>query len=111
MKHFSFTLSMPNTPSWNGKWSGEGQLYARTLSCGKADKEPKEGYYHYRWDDGWSVCIEVRQVTIQERNRLRKKTSGFCRYEWMMRSIIEYGDIRLEQKKVDDERLATVFPE
>lgn len=32
----SFTLFMPTVTSWNGKWSGEGILYARVKDLGRS---------------------------------------------------------------------------
>ncbi len=33
-----FTLTMPNNNSWNGRWSGAGNLYAKVLALGSAKK-------------------------------------------------------------------------
>ena len=41
----SFTLSMPNIGSWNGKWSGSNKLYTRVINFGrgkKAEEKVKE---------------------------------------------------------------------
>jgi hypothetical protein len=34
-----FELSMPNKGSWNGKWSQEGQCFARVIDQRKVPKE------------------------------------------------------------------------
>lgn len=97
----SFELSMPGSPSWNGKWSGEGRLFAVVKSLpnsekGKAKAEEilKPGYYSYSWPDGWRARIGVRQVTSAEARKIRKLSRGFCGYEWMIDSILLHGEIR-----------------
>ena len=37
----SFDLSMPSNNSWNGKWSGEGRLYAKVMSFRKMPTLPE----------------------------------------------------------------------
>ena len=34
----SFELSMPNNNAWNGKWTGEGTLYAIVKNFGRGKK-------------------------------------------------------------------------
>lgn len=93
----SFTLTMPNRGSWNGGWSGEGNLYVITKvfrtkkAKEKAEKILKEGYYHYSWSDGWGAGIHVKEVSSSEAARLRKKSKGFGGYNWMVDTIIDYG--------------------
>ena len=91
----SFTLSMPNVGSWDGKWSGQDRLYVKVISFGRSKDEndrAKEildkGYFHYSFGDGWSAGVTVKKVDSRERERLRRKSSGFCGYDWMIRSII-----------------------
>jgi hypothetical protein len=93
----AFYLSMPNCASWNGRWSGEGRKYVvietfrGKASTAKAEKIRDTGYYHYSWQDGWGAGITVKEVDSSQAARLRKESQGFCGYEWMVRSIIEYG--------------------
>ena len=95
----AFTLSMPGSPSWNGKWSGENDLYVQTRSfTTNAQKEVAhriiaKGYYTYSWSDGWRAAIDVRQVSSVEAKRLNKTSKGFCNYEWMIDSIIKNNEI------------------
>lgn len=95
-----FILSMPNVGSWNGKWSGENDYYARVKSfVSKIDKEKaqrilKEEYYHYNFGDGWSAGVTIKEVNRNEANKIRRKTKGFCGYEWMIKSIINHGEIK-----------------
>lgn len=96
-----FQLSMPSNNSWNGKWSGDGVFYARTRAV--RDKERakniiKEGYFSYSFGDGWRACIDVREVSASQRRQIDKNTKGFCGYDWMIDSIIQYGDIKIGKK-------------
>lgn len=99
-KYLCFTLTMPNVGSWNGRWSGQGDLYAviRKLGNSKAAKEKTEkilegkNFYH-SWNDGWGANVEVTLVTASEAKEIRKKSKGFCGYDWMVDSILEKGFI------------------
>lgn len=87
----SFELSMPGRNSWNGKWSGQDSLYVIVRKFGK--KYPKLGSYSYNFGDGWRASIAVREVTAPAAKELRKKSRGFCGYDWMVDSIVRDGDI------------------
>ena len=87
-----FILTMPNVGSWNGKWTGEGRVYARVRNA-KQYPDCKEGSYHYSWGDGWGANVEVRKVTVAEANKYIKKSVGFSSYDWMIDSILECGQI------------------
>lgn len=91
----AFELSMPGRGSWNGKWSGEGRPYVRVRNLPKAeaDKVLLKEEYRYRWDDGWAACVSAYKVISCEAARLRKKSAGFCGYDWMIDSIINHGEI------------------
>ena len=89
----SFELSMPGNRSWNGKWSGEGNCYAMVKTFNKG-KEPKLGYYTYNFGDGWMAAVTVREITGPAAKMLRKKSRGFCGYDWMVDSILSHGEIR-----------------
>ena len=100
-----FTLSMPNVGSWNGRWSGEGILYAKIIDFGRgkkgterAEKILEKGYFHYSFSDGWSAGVTVKKVFGQEVRRIRRQSKGFCGYEWMIESIRRHGDIRLPER-------------
>ena len=89
-----FKLSMPNIGSWNGKWTGERKFYAKVINFGRskeADERAKailaKGYYHYDFGDGWAAGISVSQVDAKEAARIRRKSSGFRGYDWMIESI------------------------
>lgn len=97
--HVVFELTMPNSGSWNGAWSGEGRghYYFKDFPPVSFEKKYKEkviGSWYYSWDDGWTACITSRVIDGQELRRLRKNNCGFCGYEWMVRSILATGEIK-----------------
>ena len=104
----AFTLSMPNNNSWDGRWSGEGRLYVvtRTFTGAKGGKKAGEilssRSYYYNFGDGWGASVSVKEVSPSEARQLRKKSNGFCGYDWMVDSIISHGKIlnSLEEKKL-----------
>ena len=101
----AFRLSMPNRGSWNGKWSGDGQLFVR---CYKERLIPKaywEKSFIYRWDDGWTACVTTYKVTPAEAKKLTKQSQGFRGYDWMITSIVRYGVIK-SPKDWDTEKKA-----
>ncbi len=95
----AFTLRMPSVGSWNGQWSGQGLVYAIVKSYqGKRVEAAKKliGSHRYAWSDGWAASISVTEVDRKEAARLRRKSDGFCGYEWMVESLETHGDIRAE---------------
>lgn len=95
----AFTLSMPNRGSWNGGWSGEDRLFCiirkfdtKTLVTKAQELLQKKSFY-YGWSDGWGASVSIKEVTPAEARQLKKKSSGFCGYDWMVDSIIDYGKI------------------
>ncbi|MEK6880186.1 MAG: hypothetical protein AABY22_11280, partial [Nanoarchaeota archaeon] len=98
MKTLCFELTMPNRGSWNGRWSGEGNYYAIIRKFSKGGKQKSldilnQKSYYYRWDDGWSASISVREVLGKEITQIKRKSNGFCGYDWMVDSIIDKGKI------------------
>ncbi len=97
----AFILSMPNNNSWNGKWSGEGQCYAVIRSVSSAKKSIlkylailEKRNFSYNFGDGWRAGIEAYEPTPSQVRKLRKESKGFCGYEWMIATILDYGEIR-----------------
>ena len=96
-----FKLTIPNVGSWNGKWSGEGNLYAKTRNLGKSKNAEQKGKnldgktFHYSWNDGWGANVNVEIINAAEGNKIRAESKGFCGYDWMIDSIINYGEIRI----------------
>lgn len=95
MALLSFTLSMPGVNSWNGRWTGEGQLYARVVNVGQptAREIAAKKYFHYNFGDGWAAGVTVKEVDGKEARRIRKQSKGFCGYDWMIESIRSKGKI------------------
>lgn len=96
-----FTLSMPNSGSWNGQWSGSSSFYAivKTFTKknkDKADKIIKDGPYSFSWEDGWRASISVKIIDAKEKRFVIKHSDGFCGYDWMVESILEHGYIKDE---------------
>ena len=92
----SFELGMPNNNSWNGRWSGENDFYARVINFGRgksAEDKAREirdkGYFYYSFGDGWGASVSVKEVDAKEAAKIRRKSNGFCGYDWMITSIKE----------------------
>ena len=92
----SFTLSMPSNNSWDGKWSGEDRNYIKVVVVNSKNAALilDKGYFHYNFGDGWAAGIEIEEVTAAEAFKLKKKSDGFCGYDWMINSIISHGKIQ-----------------
>lgn len=93
-----FSLSMPNVGSWNGKWTQEGQCFVRIRRECDVPKEVWNKDFYYHWDDGWTACVGVTKMPSNEARKLERKSKGFCGYDWMIRSIIKFGEIRTERR-------------
>ena len=92
---------MPNRPSWDGGWSGEGRNYSalRELSdeqLAKLFDLAPEGFdlskcrhiWTHRWSDGWVAQVSVRVVPAGEE---LPKSDGFHGYDWMIDNILANG--------------------
>lgn len=98
-----FELSMPGVGSWNGKWTGSDNYYAvvRDLGRGKAGEEKAAALagqsFGYNFGDGWFARVKVRRLaTAPEVRSIRKRSCGFCGYDWMIDSILKHGEIVAE---------------
>jgi hypothetical protein len=92
----AFKLTMPRNNSWNGRWSGDEKLYVKTKTfLGQSIKKAEKlvGSHHYDFGDGWCAQINVSIVDSSQARRLNKNSLGFCGYDWMIDSLITYGDI------------------
>ena len=88
----AFILTMPNIGSWNGKWTGEEYFHCVTRKLSKTEEEKLDGEnFYYSWNDGWGANIECKKVDSKEAAKMRKKSKGFCGYEWMVNNIIHHG--------------------
>ena len=95
----AFELSMPNNNAWNGRWSGEGRVYARVRNVGQSKKArakwealASERRFLHHFGDGWTACVTVREVDAKTARDLRKRSVGFCGYDWMIDNIRLYGN-------------------
>lgn len=96
----AFLLSMPGVGSWNGRWSGEGRVYAKVVSLGRSkDAGAREAAiidgspYRYDFGDGWAASVSARLIEPSEARKLRRQTAGFCGYDWMVDEIVDKGRI------------------
>ena len=88
-----FLLTMPGVGSWNGKWTGEGRLYCRTMPEKSVPKELVGHSYEYAWDDGWRACVSVEKMPAAEARKMKQTSVGFCGYDWMIQSLLKRGYI------------------
>ena len=100
MKYYSFVLTMPQSNSWNGKWSGEDRLYCVVVKIGSREFNKNQekykllvGDYYYNFGDGWGANVEVKEVDSKTAAQLKRKSNGFCGYNWMISSVLQYGKI------------------
>jgi hypothetical protein len=99
---------MPSNNSWNGRWSGDEKLFAVVRNIGTAKKtlaryQPiiEKGYYTFHFGDGWVAAIHVYTSTNpDEVRKIRKRSQGFCGYEWMIDSIIQRGEISVDVRRM-----------
>jgi len=100
----AFELSMPNVGSWNGRWSGEGSYYAKVINFTQRFRKSQKAEqlardilsnhsYYYNFGDGWGMSISVKEVNSKEATVIRKKSKGFCGYDWAIESIIRHKKI------------------
>lgn len=91
----AFELSMPSNNAWNGKWTGEKNYYAlvRNIPKDKVSEILSKERYSYSFGDGWVAKISVRHVKAKEAAVIRRKSRGFCGYDWMVSSIVDRGCI------------------
>lgn len=97
-----FELTMPNVGSWNGRWSQGKDLH---IKCRRECDVPKKYWnksYIYDFGDGWTACVDVKPMPYKEAKKLEKKSIGFCGYDWMIKSIIHYGEITTDEIKKGD---------
>lgn len=104
----SFSLTMPNVGSWNGKWTGSGKKYYEIRKFPKKAKADwqtsadvvtklldgkSSASYIYDFKDGWTACVTMEVVDAKEANKRKKESKGFFGYEWMVNSILKHGKI------------------
>jgi phenolic acid decarboxylase len=90
----AFILTMPNCASWNGRWSLEDELHCIVKTNRTVTKEVIGREFYYNFGDGWTACVEVKEIPAKQANQYRQKSRGFCGYDWMVDSIIKHRKIR-----------------
>jgi ribosomal protein S27E len=97
-KLIAFTLTMPHAGSWNGKWSGAGKLYCKVKQV--YDQHPLlaklPADFRYNWGDGWEANVRAEVIDGRQALHLRKASVGFLSYDWMIDSILRYGEIKID---------------
>jgi hypothetical protein len=74
-------------------------LYTLTKNFGSQKAQAKAATilanqpYSYDFGDGWRASIEVKAVEGPELRSIRKRSKGFCGYDWMVDSILDNGSI------------------
>lgn len=86
-----FELTMPNVGSWNGKFSGEKDIFTVSMNLPKKETEDIFGNYYYNFGDGWGANVEARLPESRE-----KVTNKFLGYDWMIDSIVKHRKIITE---------------
>ena len=95
-----FVLTMPTVGSWNGQWSGKDKKYLIIKNFKGKKREIRANeivgkeFYWYNFGDGWSAGIHAVKIEGKQAPALRKKSSGFCGYDWMVDSIITNLEIK-----------------
>lgn len=111
--NIAFILSIPSNNSWNGRWSGEGKIYAIVKKFSGKKGEARANAllaahgWGYNFGDGWRAYVEAKRVEGADLRQLRKRNAGFCGYDWMVTSILEHGRI-LNDAQIADLREATI---
>jgi hypothetical protein len=92
---------MPSNNAWNGKWTGADKNYTKVCNMGQGKKADAHAQkildnspYYYDFGDGWTASVSVHKVAGSTIRAARKRSDGFCGYEWMIDSIIMHGEIR-----------------
>ena len=111
MKYYSFELTMPNNNSWNGHWSGENDKYVKVRSMTEKNFKKSTidilGNHYYNFGDGWGANVYVKEIDKSENGKIKRKNYLFCGYDWMIESIINYGEIlnSIQVKKIHIEEV------
>lgn len=80
------------------------QFYARVINLTPkiAEKLLAPGWFTYCWEDGWSCGVDVSLVDAGEARKIRKKSNGFCGYDWMIDSLITDGRIITPTERAEE---------
>lgn len=107
MKTLLFEYGHSSIGSWDGKWSGDKEIFAKTRVLKKEDlKVLKDSglslikgsskEYFYNFGDGWTSKVTVTVGDSKSFSPIVKLSKGFMGYDWMIDSIIKNGEIKYE---------------
>lgn len=103
----SFELKMPNAGAWNGKWTGANRQYfiikkittnVMKRSYFKRLVEDCHETWYYNFGDGWTASVRAEIIHHSRGKERREISSGFAGYDWMVDSIISFGNIIPDSK-------------
>ena len=91
-----FELSFPNKGSWDNHWSRENEKHIVAMADKYVKPELIDKNYFYDFGDGWGANVKVYKMSgnTNEYRAILKNNTGFCGYEWMVRSIVKNGEIQ-----------------
>ncbi len=90
----AFVLSMPGNNSWNGRWSGDGKLFAiiKTFTGKKREAKAREliekRSFGYDFGDGWYARVDVRELKPGESRQIRKNSKGFWSFPYLCQHLV-----------------------
>lgn len=78
---------MPGNNAWNGRWSGEGKIYAIVKPIRNTQKHraacealAKVGSWSYNFGDGWRAGVSAEIVDDPQKiRRIKKSSQGILR--------------------------------
>jgi hypothetical protein len=92
-----FQLTMPHAGSWNGKWTGDGRVYAKTRPNREVPPEVVGRDFTWEFDDGWAACVSATKMDAKDAAKIMRQSKGFFGYDWMIDSIIRIGRTQLAE--------------
>lgn len=100
MKYLAYKLTMPHANTVSGRWTREKDLHCRVQRVREANwdnvKRLVGNTYFYDFSDGWVAQIDVTLVNEKRAKELKRQSTGFCGYEWMIKSILTTNEITVE---------------
>jgi len=95
---------MPNNNAWNHQWTGAGNYYAVVKSFpakhSHLENVLKRRYHYYNFGDGWGASVCVNEVDSKSAQSAKRKTKGFCGYDWMVDEICTLGRIKARDERI-----------
>lgn len=99
--------------SWNGAWSGTGNLYAKTVSLSKKQiqtlkengietKIGSKASFFYDFGDGWKAKVYMTIGYAKDFRKTMTRSKGFLGYDWMIDEILEHGKILTAEERKEE---------